>query len=39
MDSRKRKPEDETHTEEGGDPEEGTSGGPSTGPSPPKHPK
>ncbi|QQL10984.1 Rh156 [macacine betaherpesvirus 3] len=36
MDSRKRKPEDETHTEEGGDPEEGTSGGPSTGPSPPK---
>ncbi|APT40374.1 Rh156 [macacine betaherpesvirus 3] len=37
MDSRKRKPEDETtgQTEEG-DPEEGTSGGPSTGPSPPK---
>ncbi|APT39701.1 Cy156 [Cynomolgus cytomegalovirus] len=39
MESRKRKPEDETHTEETGDPEEGTSGGPSTGPSPPKHPK
>ncbi|QQL10084.1 Cy156 [Cynomolgus cytomegalovirus] len=39
MESRKRKPEDETHTGEGGDPEEGTSGGPSTGPSPSKHPK
>ncbi|QQL10261.1 Ja156 [Japanese cytomegalovirus] len=36
MDSRKRKPEDETtHTGEAEDPEEGTSGGP-PGPSPPK---